>query len=56
MTRKRLTVTQLAMELSGAGSKYPRTDMATRWALNGPIMREYWLRVARRAIRLERKS
>ena len=52
---RRLTVTQLAMELSTAAGKYPRTGMALRWSLAGPISKAWWRRVARRAIALERK-
>jgi len=55
MTRpKRLTVTQLAMELASAGGRYPRAGIAVRWTLCGEATKAYWLRVARRAMRLER--
>ena len=54
MTRKPLTVTQLAMELSTSATRSPRAGMATRWSVMGPITKAWWRRVARRAIRLER--
>ena len=54
MTRPKLTVTQLAMELASAGGRYPRAGIAVRWTLCGEATKAYWLRVARRAMRLER--
>ena len=48
--RARLTVTQLAQALSIGVGKYPRSTMAAQWALNSRITRDYWRRVARRAI------
>lgn len=54
MTRPKLTVTQLAMELASAGGRYPRAGMAARWANFSPVTKAWWLRVARRAMRLER--
>jgi hypothetical protein len=54
MTRpKRLTVTQLAMELSNAASRYPREEMTLRWSLASSISKEWWRRAARRARELE---
>ena len=52
---RRLTVTQLAMELSTAAGKYPRATMIRRWTEYGPIAKQWWRRVAKRAIALERK-
>ena len=52
---KHLTVTQLAMELSTAAGQYPRATMIRRWTEYGPIAKQWWRRVAKRAIALERK-
>ena len=56
MTRpKRLTITQLAMELCATAGKYPRAGMSRLWFALGPGTKAWWRRVARRAIRLERR-